>query len=857
MYTTAPNYLSGVSVFLGDDISKRVITGEVAFFIGQAVQGPTVPVVLSSIDAAISLYGKNSPLLKGLYEFNDGFIDSPRASTLQLVSLRVGGVAASLTTTFGVTIETSDAYDSVEDDFYVYINNNPGALTIKAWNKAGSKVLDTANGINGGYLVIYGTLTGTGGILGKDVDADPFDVRYTLKSALDPSASSTSSNAAKLGTVTTSNVIYDADTLQSTIEVTLTDISLAQYIDPMGGWIVVKSINAALSDTQLIKYTSASIVGSNVEFTIDGEVAVQVAPWINNVYVSLFELVTGDSQLTTDPRKKYELFRNALMSIEQYAPDYIIPCGIYFDEKDTFSKLIQFNTSLVQEVTQGSATINVDGAANWLSSGNVDLFDGTFKDELTYASRVLNGVDYTLTLDYPTGLTIGSDAASGVDTFTVTGAADQLAKLRGSGFLLVGSDLVKYVSCVISGTTATLKRDIVDGFDGALNSATIATKVVGATGASYTGYIVTHTYYKQTKRELGIGYVKETDVGGLVSFEWSDTQKAGYGLAHFGYLLAKFCSDATIGENTPLCGMNVDLTELAANNYTRAGLVQWIGSHPSYVNVPGQVDTYSGVLSSGTGLLGDPVMAGSVNYNRSGLTDAQNGIYVDPGLGLLLTAEGFVDGTIARDNFGNLVDLGKYLVVGAGLLNFNNGASISTYIDSCGIYALGQLAGKPASEGLSFSRIGTVSNTSVGVVVHRKYYNDLAHKKFIVVTRERGLGWVINNADSAARTDSEYKLISTTRTIKYIVEAKRTLLASFIGKPLNTFAYESAKTKLADSFRNDIKNGLLNAYDFDLQIENVAAAIGKLYLKISINPPFELTQVTIDTIIDRTVTNTK
>ncbi len=243
--------------------------------------------------------------------------------------------------------------------------------------------------------------------------------------------------------------------------------------------------------------------------------------------------------------------------------------------------------------------------------------------------------------------------------------------------------------------------------------------------------------------------------------------------------------------------MNVDITESAANSYTRAGIVQWIGTYPSYINVPGQVDVYSGVLANGTGLLGDPVMAGSVNYNRSGLTDAQNGIYVDPGLGLLLTVEGFIDGSIARDNFGNLVDLGKYLVVGAGLLNFNNGASIATYIDACGIYALGMLAGKPQSEGLSFSKIGTVSNTSVGVVVHRKYYNDLAHKKFLVVTRERGLGWVINNADSAARTDSEYKLISTTRTIKYIVEAKRTLLATFIGKPLNTYAYQSAKTKLA------------------------------------------------------------
>lgn len=856
MYTTAPNYLSGVSVFLGDDISKRVITGEVAFFIGQAVQGPTVPVVLSSIDAAISLYGKNSPLLKGLYEFNDGFIDSPRANTLQLVSLRAGGVMASLTTTFGVTIETSDAYDGIEDDFYIYINNNSGALTIKAWNKNGSKVLDTANGINGGYLTIYGSLTGTGGLLGKDIDADPFDARYTLKTALDPSASLTSSNAIKVGTVTTSNVTYNASTLKTVAALTLSDISLGQYINPMGGWLTIKSTNAALSNTQILKYESATIVGTDVEFVLDGEVTVQQTPWINSVYMSLFNLTVGDSELTTDPRKRYEMFRNSLMSIEQYAPDYIIPCGIAFNETDTFSKLIQFNTSLVQEVLEGDTSLVVDGAANWLASGNIDLFDGSFKDELSYSSRSVNGANYTVNIDYPTGLTINSDAASGVDTFTVTGSATELAKLRASGYLIVGGNKVKYVACTVSGTVATLTRDIVDGYAGALNSATPLTKVVGATGASYTGYIVTHSYYKQSSRELGIGYVKETDVGGQISFEWSNTIKAGYGLAHFGYMLAKFCSDATIGENTPLCGMNVDITELAANSYTRSGIVQWIGTYPSYINVPGQTDVYSGVLASGSGLLGDPVMAGSVNFNRSGLTDAQNGIYVDPGLGLLLTVEGFIDGTIARDNFGNLVDLGKYLVVGAGLLNFNNGASISTYIDACGIYALGMLAGKPQSEGLSFSRIGTVSNTSVGVVVHRKYYNDLAHKKFIVVTRERGLGWVINNADSAARSDSEYKLISTTRTIKYIVEAKRTLLASFIGKPLNTYAYESAKTKLADSFRNDIKNGLLNAYDFDLQIENVAAAIGKLYLKISINPPFELTQVTIDTIIDRTVTNT-
>ncbi len=59
---------------------------------------------------------------------------------------------------------------------------------------------------------------------------------------------------------------------------------------------------------------------------------VQQAPWTNSIYASLFDLTVGDSQLTTDPRKRYEMFKNSLMSIEQYAPDYIIPCGIAFNE---------------------------------------------------------------------------------------------------------------------------------------------------------------------------------------------------------------------------------------------------------------------------------------------------------------------------------------------------------------------------------------------------------------------------------------------------------------------------------------------------------------------------------------------
>jgi hypothetical protein len=855
MYKTAPRYLSGVSVFYGDDVSKRALTGEIAFFVGQAIKGPSVPVVLSSIDAAVLLYGKDSPILKGLYEFWDGYIDSPKSQQLQLITMRLGGQAAKLTTNFGVTITTADAYTGIEDDFYVYINNTAGATVIKAWDSKKQKVLDTANGIDSGYLIITGALNGLGGIAGKDIDSDPYDTAYTLKTVMSPSA--TPNSYLTIGNInTTNNLVYDATSNVTFVSYTVTDALVKSEIPINGGWLIIQSNNFALNETQYFEYTSATINGNVVTFAVTGKIAISDTPWINSLSVSLFNLMPGDSELTNDPRKRYEVLRNGLLELEQFTPDYIVPCGFGFNETDTFYKTITLNTTLTAPVQNTSTSLLVDGAANWLAAGNVDLFDGSFSDQLVYSSKVINGADYTINLDLPTGLVVTSLAASGATTFSITGTAAQLAKLRTSGFLKVGSDIIKYTNCVVAGNglSATITRDLT-AFSGQIAGGASITKVPTAIGSGFSGYIVRHSFTTLAKRELGIGYVKETDIGGSYTFDWSDTPKVGYGLAHFGYVLAKFCDEATIESNTPLCGMNVDISAPVAAGLTRASIVEWVGTYPSYVNVPGTDNAVSGVLASGSGLLGDPVMAGSYNYNRSSLSDPSSGTYTDPGLGLLLTSEGFIDGTIVRDNFGKIVDLGKYMVVGAGLLLFNNGASILSYTDACGIYALGMLAGKDKSGGLSFSQIGTVSNTSVGTVVHRKYYNDLARMKFIVITREHGLGWVVNNADSAARTDSEYKLISTTRVIKYIVENKRSVLSNFIGKPLNTYSYEAAKTKLAESFKQDIKDGLLNGYAFDLTQEDAGIAIGKLYLKIAINPPYELTQVVIDTIIDRTVTN--
>jgi hypothetical protein len=283
---------------------------------------------------------------------------------------------------------------------------------------------------------------------------------------------------------------------------------------------------------------------------------------------------------------------------------------------------------------------------------------------------------------------------------------------------------------------------------------------------------------------------------------------------------------------------------------TKSAIVSWLGTFPRFNEISGGVES---VLSSGTGLLGDPAIVGSLAYNRSYMTDAAAGVFADPAFGYLLTDGGFIDGAVIKDGYGNVVDLGKFVCAGAGILTFRHGASAASYNDTCGIYSLGMLSGTAKNEGISFGRIGTGSNVTVGVIVSRKYYNDLAKAGYIVITREKGIGWVINNDPSCAREDSGYYLISTTRTIKTVVESKRSILVGFIGKSLNRYTFEAARTKLADSFKKDVSTGYLKGYSYDLQVSEAAKAIGKLYLKCSLNPPLELTQVDIDTVIDRNV----
>jgi hypothetical protein len=44
LFKTAPRYLSGVSVFYGDDITKREYQGELVVFAAPATKGPLLPV---------------------------------------------------------------------------------------------------------------------------------------------------------------------------------------------------------------------------------------------------------------------------------------------------------------------------------------------------------------------------------------------------------------------------------------------------------------------------------------------------------------------------------------------------------------------------------------------------------------------------------------------------------------------------------------------------------------------------------------------------------------------------------------------------------------------------------------------
>lgn len=789
MFKSAPRYLSGISVFYGDDITRREIDGEVVFILGQAERGPKVPLALKNIDIAPPVYGANNPLTKALYQFWDGYIDSPMTQTLKVITLRVGGIAARIQdTTKGIDFETIEAYDGIESDYYFYAvkaalqsNNN-----LKIWNKNKQLVYDFKENINSGYIQI--------------------------------------------------------------------NIPPTSFIGS-GTWTVGVDIdnNPAETATSMESYKT-----------------------VTNPAVATVILTVGDSQLNLPVRTKYELFRNALSEIEQYTPDYIVPGGVIFDEVDEYVVLRSRLTNLTAAKAIDSATITIDAAADWPTAGTI-YFDHTvsgitWTDSLTYTDLQASGNDYSLTIptfNYPTyKAKLANPSYPNDETVPTKLRVEQgdqgfgFEHLLNEGAIKIGTGTYHYIDVDDQTTFAVLTLHNSTQLTDNIADDTVVQRVSSVVNSNFTSYEITTSFNETVPRQLGIGYVKETDSNGIYTFDWSDVNNTAgtkdYGLAHFGYLFANFCNKAAIDYNTPLCGMNTSLP----TSYDRFGLYGWIGKYPTYNIVTGVIDPASisapiqSVVGQGLGLLGNPVLAGSPTYNRSNLSDINGGVYADPAYGLLLTSNDYIDGYVEMDTFSKVVDLGKFMLVGAGLLTFNHKGANYSYIDTCGIYSLGLLAGKPKNEGLSFSKIGQRSQTSVGVIVHRRYYNDLANLGYIVLTREKGLGWVINNGNSVARNDSGYYLISTTRTVKTIVEGKRALLTSFINKPLNDYYYEAAKTKLAESFKKDVQDGYINGYSFDLQAEETPGmAIGKLYLKIAINPPFEITQIVIDTVIDRSITS--
>jgi len=861
MYKVAQRWLSGVSVFYGDDITRRESDGELVIFLGQATKGPLTPVTLRTADNAIGIFGPNNPLVKAIYEFHDGYLDSDQAVPLKLVALRVGGINALVTMSFGTTIATTDAYNGIEDDFFVYIND-ASALTacVKIWDKNRLLVFDSLNNVDAGYFTVEDLPTGTSGkIYGENLDTDVNAAGVTLANIVkEDTFSPTLADVA----------VTEIAAVDTTIVADCTDLGfdIDKLLYPSSGTLAITSTLGAYTSIDYVDYTSISTdVAGQVTFALASAFGKDITGQdLIKVEVLGAAIVPGDSEIGISRRALYEKMRNALLEVEHFTPDYIVPGGIYFGEVGSYSKENNASSEVTVSATDTASAIvlndNVGPTAGRLKISSGMLFNGADAlDEIDFVNVSVSGSDYSYELLKPT-FEISTEATQDSTSITIAETLDgaTLASLPATGFIKINATVYYYVKGAIDTLNGTVDLTI-GKFDSTGNGTittggileatlpvgTVIEKVLGkvAVGRS----IAFCTFNTDAKYDIGIGYARETDEGDHYSFQWSDVPAAGYNIADFAYLIARFCDSAAVEYNMPLTAMNVSVPA----TFTRADIVSWIGTNPTYKYNSGASDAVEAIALNGTGLLGNAIMVGTKDYNRSYLSDPQNNEFADPAYGLLLTDEGFIDGHETKDTYGNVIDLGKFMSIGAGVLTFYNRASGKVYNDSCGIYSLGLLSGTPKNEGISFKRIGRNSNVTVQVVVNRKLYNDLAGAGYIVTTREKGLGWVINNDNSASRSGSGYFLISTTRLIKHVIEEKRSLLAGFIGKPLNRFYYEAARTKIADAFRKNVDSGYLNGYTFDLQVSDASRAIGKLYLKCAVNTPLEITQIDIDTVIDR------
>lgn len=308
--------------------------------------------------------------------------------------------------------------------------------------------------------------------------------------------------------------------------------------------------------------------------------------------------------------------------------------------------------------------------------------------------------------------------------------------------------------------------------------------------------------------------------------------------ANFAYQLANFCYVST--ENNVM--MNGAIGVNPPDSFSPKAISDWVGELPVYTT---DANDNQIVSTNGRGLLGNKFMAG--RKAGSGTTAGLPGWSVNgvDGLadgGFIATDDGYIDGTQVEDENEHLVDIGKYLSIVCAYPILSNNSRTSRYIasgaaDYAGFYSMLAAKSAPTNKVIPVSGLPfRLNNTKL---------NDLASLRYVMF-REKTKGFVVADAPTAARPDSDYQRLTTFRIIKDLIDEVRDTSDPFIGEGGGAISRAALQTNLERMINEKfVKDHSVTRFEVSVTATPIQQVQGDADVWLKVVPVFELREITV------------
>ena len=306
-----------------------------------------------------------------------------------------------------------------------------------------------------------------------------------------------------------------------------------------------------------------------------------------------------------------------------------------------------------------------------------------------------------------------------------------------------------------------------------------------------------------------------------------------YSEVNFAHLLAKYCHENSSDFKFVHGVIGTTIPEGLNPRAIRA----YYGKAPTYV-FDGEENAYY-VTEDGNGLLGHKFVGGRSDFNN-GLKHG----------GFFLTKDGLIDYAevnLVLDENNRKVDLGKYISVVAffGRTTDDLNPRRPNYILNAATMVAGLLPNISVANSLINERLPQLA---VDYRVETKVV-DAGCGLGLVLAKSEPNGSAASIADSPtfASPTSDYTRLTTVRIISRLVDQLRTATRPFVGKGLSAPMRAALESAIGEVLKDNISGEPIQTVtSASFKIEQSASdrVLGKMKVKLTITPVFELRQIT-------------